>query len=249
MARMRRLLLALAVVAGACGGEPVPSPSASPATTEPSSPSPDVSESPAASPVRPKGIPTTFEKGPPSGDLPLDQLVPPEALITGTWYVPAAGGIGEQVVIAYSSGEDPDPFATDDGLVVWQRFPERPAWRAVLGFFDAAPKGVLGIDVPAIGDVNGDGHDDLLTLESTGGSGACGVWRVLATDPATGAMSELFERSACDAGIALEGGRLTIEEAIYEPDDAHCCPSATRTTTMRWNGERWKVIGRETAPT
>lgn len=255
MRRFLPLALAAAFALASCGGRNVEVPGAeptrtasSPAPTEP--PSPEPSTTPAPTPhLEPAGLPATFPKDIPSGDLPLGRLVPLEALVTGTWYVPETAGTGEQVVIAYATGEDPDPLSVDHGLAVWQRYPDRPAWRAVYGFFDPAKREVLGIDVPMTGDLNGDGHEDLLTLEHTGGSGACGLWRALATDPSTGAMSELYAERACDTNVVIDRGDLVVTEAVFRPGDAHCCPSKQRSTTMRWTGDRWKVVDEEVVDT
>ena len=66
-----------------------------------------------------------------------------------------------------------------------------------------AAHGVLGISMEP-GDLTGDGIVDLLTNEHTGGSGACGRWRVIASEP--GVATEIFRRDTCDTDIAIAAG-------------------------------------------
>ena len=37
-------------------------------------------------------------------------------------------------------------------------------------------------------------------------------------------------------------------EAIFRADDQHCCPSAFRESTLRWNGTSWDEISSEVVP-
>jgi hypothetical protein len=96
---------------------------------------------------------------------------------------------------------------------------------------------VLGIRLRS-GDLTGDGYRDLLAFEETGGSGACGVWRVFAA--VDGTLRELLRRRTCDTDISLARGGLQVTAAVFEPGDAHCCPSALRQLTLRWDGSRWR---------
>ncbi|MGZ8605286.1 MAG: hypothetical protein ACXWX9_11115 [Actinomycetota bacterium] len=239
-AAIAALVLSLAALV-ACDGEdraagPTPSapPSASPsptATTPPPEPSPTAEPSPSPRPFPPVwAAPIEADVAP--DELADADLVPPDALITDRVSLPAAGGVLDQVAVAYTIGED--PFAAEHGLAVWQRFAEAPAWSVVLVFVDAPDEGVLGIDLQT-GDVTGDGHDDVLAFEQTGGSGACGRWRVLAA--AGGTIAQVFSKRTCDTQITLVAGALEMREAVFEPDDAHCCPSAFRTTTLAWDSE------------
>jgi hypothetical protein len=164
--------------------------------------------------------------------------------LTGRIELPAAGTVPDQVAVAYVVGED--PFAAEHGVAVWQRFPDEPAWSVVYAFADPPEEGVLGIRLNS-GDLTGDGHDELLVLEERGGTGACGTWTVVS---GTGAdTSSIFTRETCDTEIAIVDGALVVREAVYEPDDPHCCPSAFRTVTLRWNGERFARTGVEVEPT
>jgi hypothetical protein len=266
---VRRIeLLALAVlvlVAAACtdGGEPPASPSpsrttaASPRPTpEPSEPpSPSTPPSPSASPtpwtvpdsVRvPADAPTTLDD--PSaidavetGDL--APLTPPGAEVTRSAVLIAADDRAEQVALTWRRGDD--PFDAEHGFVVWQRFPEDPAWRAVYAFTDRPRKGVLGIRLDA-GDLTRDATTlDALTFEQQGGTGACGIWRVVLSTP--GAADEVFRRSTCDTEIRIARGGLSVREAVFAPEDPHCCPSQIRTSRLEWDGEAFVEVSSELA--
>ena len=141
---------------------------------------------------------------------------------------------------------DEEPSGRRTGLIVWQRFAEPPIWRAVYAFTDPLRKGVFGIRVDT-GDLTGDRISDLLSFEDVGGSGACGTYRVIATT--VGDASEIFRRDTCDTEIAISRGDLRVREAVYRPDDPHCCPSAFRTTVLRWNGTSWEETSSEAVPT
>ena len=252
MARMRRLLpLALAVLAlAACEGgstdgaspSPSPSPSASP-TAATGSPTPSPSPSPVTRPIAPAWA-SPIERDLEPEELPEGALVPPGAILTGRIDLPAAGPVRDQVAVAYVVGED--PFASEHGLAVWQRFAEAPAWSVVYAFADPPDEGVLGIRLNS-GDLTGDGHDELLVLEERGGTGACGTWTVVSADAEE--TSSIFTRETCDTEIAIVDGALEVREAVFEPDDTHCCPSAFRTTTLEWNGERFARTDVEVEPT
>jgi hypothetical protein len=105
---------------------------------------------------------------------------------------------------------------------------------------------VFGIRVDA-GDLTGDAIPDLLSFEDVGGSGACGTYRVIAST--VGDASEIFRRATCDTEIAISKGDLRVREAVFEPDDPHCCPSAFRTSVLRWNGATWEEVSSEVVPT
>jgi hypothetical protein len=211
-----------------------PSPSKGYAATE--SPSADPSVSPIATPTLepelrlPPDAPTAFE-GDVTAEGPFEELVPPGSEVLGAWFQQAPDGSRAFTGVVWGRGED--PFARELGLVLWERFPEGTTWRATHAFTDAPARGVLGISL-AVADLTGDGLDDALTFEQTGGSGACGTWRVIA--PVHGGAVAALRRTTCDAGIAIVGTHLELREAVFEPDDAHCCPSAFRTTTLEWDG-------------
>ena len=145
----------------------------------------------------------------------------------------------DQVAVGWFSGE---LAASRSGVIVWQRAGDEAAWRAVYAFTDPKRRGVLGIGMDQ-GDVTGDAIPDLLTFEDVGGSGGCGVYRVIATSD--GDAAEIFRRSACDTEIRIAGNDLRVREAVFGPDDPHCCPSAFRTTVLRWNGSDWVEASEE----
>jgi hypothetical protein len=172
----------------------------------------------------------------------LTPLAPTGAEITFTALQTTPQDPIDQIALAWRRGAD--AFASTHGLVVWQRF-EGPEWRALYAFTDRPRRGVLGITMDP-GDLTGDGIVDLLSNEHTGGTGACGTWRVVASE--LGSATEIFRRDTCDTEIVIAAGELRIREAVYETGDPHCCPSAFRITTLRWNGEEWVETGSETQP-
>lgn len=243
MAEVRRLVLLviLLIVAAACDGVDRAGPTETPTPTATGSPSPSPSPSlpPSPSPsAAPRPIPPAWalpvEEDLAPGALPVEALVPPGAELTDRVDLPAAGGLPDQVAVAYAIGED--PFAREHGFAIWERFPEPPSWSVVYAIVDPPKRGVLGVRLQA-GDVTGDGHDDVLVFEETGGTGACGTWSVVAAS--TGDTGRVFKRRTCDAEFRLLGGALELREAVYEPGDPHCCPSAFRYATYEWDGARF----------
>jgi hypothetical protein len=250
--------LALAGAACSGSGEPVPSPPATTRTTAtettrtpsstPTTPSPSVSPGPAVDPdVRlPEGMPAIVDD---ATDLALiaagdfGALVPPGASYANASVLVTPEDPIDQIALTWL---DEEPSGHRSGLIVWQRFADPPIWRAVYAFTDPPRKGVFGIRVDT-GDVTGDRIVDLLSFEDVGGSGACGTYRVIATT--VGEASEIFLRDTCDTEIAISQGDLRVREALYRPDDPHCCPSAFRTTVLRWNGGSWEETSSEVVPT
>ena len=245
--------MSLAVAGAACSGsdEPVPTPSATTAPTttptmlsptpgaEPSSPEPTPAEDPD---VRlPEGMPAIVDDADDlaliaSGDL--TPLLPPGASHASR--VALRDPI-EQIVLTWSDG---DPLRRRNGLIVWQRS-EHDGWHAVYAFTDPARLGVFGIRVDA-GELTDDAIADVLSFEDVGGSGACGTYRVIAST--RGDASEIFRRDVCDTQMAISGGDLRIREAVFRADDPHCCPSAFRESTLRWNGTSWDEVSSEVVP-
>jgi hypothetical protein len=246
----------LLIVLMACGGESVPPagpPSASPPESpSPSSPSPSgstssASSSPSTSPtsgpiVLPPGVPATYAPDDEAGDVPPEALIPTNAEATGTAFPHFSDGeIG--IVVTYARGDD--PFAREQGLVVWRRFGRAPHWRATYGFRDPASAGVLGIQVQ-LGEATGDDQPEALTFESIGGTGNCGGWRVVQL--ASAIETDIEPLDTCDTEIqfSTDPAGLTINEAIFKAGDAHCCPSRYRVRQLEWDGEAFEVTSRET---
>jgi hypothetical protein len=250
---MQRAIRATAfvVLAVACGGDTVPtsSPTVSPSADTPpppSSPGDTASPRPFIEPVDiPAGTPPSFGDDVDAADLPAGDLVPARTTPTDLW--PAIAPDGTQfALIAFAAPSD-DPLRQARGLVVWRRFVDDPPWRAVFGLSDPADAGVVEIHA-LIGDTTGDGSPDALTFEGTGGSGACGTWRLL--DLAANAGT--FERTTCDTTMerSTDPVGLLIRKAIFEEGDAHCCPSATRITLLTFEPTSgWTVFSSHEEPT
>jgi hypothetical protein len=230
----------------AMGPTPRPSPTVTSGPSETATPEPTVTTSPEPY-LSPRPIPPAWaapiDEGVEPEMLEDDALVPPDAHLTDRLTLPAASGIPDGVAVAYVLG--PDPFAAEHGFALWQRFDEAPAWSVVFAFVDPPRKGILGIRLEA-GDLTADGHPEILAFEDQGGTGACGTWRVIA--PAPGMAREVFRRTTCDTQIRIAGDVLDVREAVFEPGDPHCCPSAFRRTTLRWNGLRFREIASEIEP-
>jgi hypothetical protein len=198
-------------------------------------------------PDLPAGVPDSFDRDLPSGDVPADELVPSSTELTGTWY--ATTSAGDAIVVSWAApGADAaDPFVAR-GVAVWRRFDDGGApWRPVYGV--AYPKGAGVYAIGAVtGDMTGNGSDDALVFAETGGSGGCGTYDVI--DLAAG--SRAFDRQVCDTLItpSADPPGLTVIESVYRPDDPHCCPSATRTTLMTYGDDgAWHVASRQVIPT
>ncbi len=235
------------VLAAACSGDPVSTPTAStptlPASVSPSeSPSPDTSVEPVNVP---SGTPASFDDDLDSPDVPPEALIPPGTSVTDFWYAETAAG--STILVAFV---DPgtDPFRLEHGLVVWRRFPGEPEpWRPVFGLLDPPERGVVELHA-IIGDATGDGSPDALTFENTGGSGVCGTWRVI--DLA--ANVAVFTKKTCDTTIDLstDPPGLIVREAVFAPDDAHCCPSSTKTSVLKFDeATGWTVDSTTEQPT
>ena len=252
--------MVLTLAGAACSGSDVPAAAPSGATgpttmeTTPSitATTETPTSSPSSSPVvdadvrLPEGMPAIVDDPTDLASIEAGEftsLVPPEARIASQ-VGPALGvasqpEANDQIAVTWF---DEDPPEGTTGLIVWQRFEDPPAWRAVYAFTDPPRKGVFGIRLDP-GDVTGDRIPDLLTFEDVGGSGACGTYRVVATS--VGDASEIFRREACDTQIAISAGDLRIREAVFHADDPHCCPSAFRESVLRWNGTSWDEISSE----
>jgi len=193
----------------------------------------------------PTGTPGSYAEGVDAADLPPEALVPGGTAPSELWPVVAPNGT-QFALVSFAEPSD-DPFRQARGLIVWHRFDDAPPWRPVFSFSDAADAGVVQIRA-TIGDATGDGSPDALTFEDTGGSGACGVWRVL--DLA--ANAQVFERRTCDTTIDLSADPvgLSVREAVFEEGDAHCCPSAFTISILEFGGSSsWTVVSTIEQPT
>lgn len=227
MRRSIALWALLVFAAASCEGDGAPSPTA----TSPTATSPPATAGPFG---LPQGTPPSFDEDLAASDLPLDELVPEGARPVARWEADPA--IGESVLVSYERGDD--PFAQERGLLVWVRDPSgEPPWRPFFGFSSRPSERVVGIGVQ-IGDGTGDGSVDALAFARTLSSGACGTWRLV--DLVGAAV--VWTRRTCDTDVSIDErqGGLVVAGAVFRAGDAHCCPSAIRTTLLTFEGTEWR---------
>jgi len=247
---MRRIavLAAVALGVGACGGggtsgDRSPSPSAVTTSPTPKRASPTLSSpapsSPVATPIElPPHTASTVADDVAAADLDTAALIPRGAEVDRSWITRDP----EALVVAYVMPGS-DPFRQDRGTIVWRRFDDAPAWRAVAWFPTSAESGVLGVD-GIVADVTGNGLQDVLMAAYTGGSGACARWTVVDVE----AGDRVFARDLCDGRIdpSADPIGLSVDQAVYRVGDPHCCPSAFRTTVLTYAGDgRWTVASKD----
>lgn len=247
MRTSRVFIACLLLVTGACTHSAV-RPSSSPTVRRSGSDAghPSTSPDPTASPSLvpsgvPAGTPEGYAKDVPPEKIAPQSLVPAGMTVTDAWST--ATSVGETAGVAYI--EPGDPLQAPRGLVIWRRSPGgAPPWRPVFGL--TTGPGVLQLDT-LLGDATGDGSDDALVFEGTGGSGACGTTLLL--DLA--ANTQVFKKTACDTVVDFSPDPvgLSIRQAVYGPSDSHCCPSAFRATVLTYVGGSWVVAARTTTPT
>jgi hypothetical protein len=219
--------IAVILVLGACGSAP-------PAPESPTpSPEPD-----------PSAMPTSVAADLSPSAIPPEDLVPAGADVTGEWFAITERGV--MVLIAWVE-PGADPFRLPRGFAVWRRYEATPHWRSDLVEWHGPEDEIQQIQVTTA-DVTGDGSDDALVFRGTGGSGACGHWSTI--DLAR--LKETYRRDLCDGH--LEPGPpgspgLVLTESVYRQGDAHCCPSAIRTTTLTWAGGAWRVTDKSLVET
>ena len=223
-------ILALALLTAACGGATVSAPGPSGPTTSGGSPS--LATTPA--PLSPSPVPPSVEVVELDGraaDLPLDELVPDRADVTGSWIL--AGGSAEAILVAWSR-RSPDPLVSGHGYAVFRRMRELGQWWGIYRRDIGRRSGVLGVSA-ITADVTDDGAEDALVIEQTGGTGACGTYRVVDVQ----AGESVFERAVCDTRIEPSTAPvgLAMRRAVFGPDDPHCCPSGFRTTILVYDGD------------
>jgi hypothetical protein len=185
-------------------------------------------------------MPTSIAADLSPSEIPPEDLVPDGADVTGEWFAFTDRGV--MVVIAWvETGSDYSRLP--HGYAVWRRYGAEPHWRADLVERRDPGDEIQGIQITT-GDLTGDGSDDALVFEIVGGSGACGHWSVI--DLAR--LKGTYRRDLCDGRIEpgpLGSPGLIVTESVYREGDAHCCPSATRKTTLTWTGTDWRVTDRK----
>ena len=207
--------------------------SASGTSQTPGAGTPPSSATPTPPTDLPVGIPTSYDDDVPGSDVPSEALIPAGSQLSNRWM--AETDAGEVIVVAYFLPGG-DPFVQARGFVEWRRSEGAvPPWTPVFGLDRAKRDGVLGFD-GVVGDVTGDGSHDLVLQEATGGSGACGTWRIIDLAAAV----QRWTKMLCDARVDLsvDPVGLSITEAVYAPDDPHCCPSDFRTTVLVYRDGR-----------
>jgi hypothetical protein len=189
-------------------------------------------------------MPMSFDADVTPPSLPWDALVPEGATVTDQWFAFIDDGV--LVLIAWvEPGSDFSRLPR--GFAVWGRHPSKPHWRADLVVRHDPEDGIQEIQITTA-DVTGDRSDDAVVFEGIGGSGGCGEWSVLDLTR----LEEIFRRELCDGRIEpgpLGSPALILTESVYREGDAHCCPSAVRTTTLVWKGRAWRVTDKTVAET
>ena len=222
-----------ATVSATSSREPSSSSSSVEPTVEPTT-------EPSPAPELPAGLPASYDEDAAARDVPPEALAPPGVDVTDA--IVAATSSGESIVVMWTVPSD-DPFRTATGWAAWRRFPDPPTWRPVLGRAHAPEDGVLGVAALAA-DVTGDGSEDAVLFEATGGSGACGNY--LVADLADGVV--VFSRSLCDGRVdpSSDPVGLTLTRSVFLEGDPHCCPSKTKTSVLTYAGARsWDVASSE----
>jgi hypothetical protein len=250
---MRRLSpWVLTVVTAAlvgCGAGPpsAPDPTTPVGTSGPaastSSPAPPA-VAPSPVPPLPAGLPPSFEDDVPAAGVPTAALVPLMAQVTGAWYGFTSGG--EAIVVAWQM-PGADPFRRARGIAAWRRFDDGgDPWRPVWGTTFGKGEGVVSIQ-GVTADVSADDSDDAVLFAGTSGSGGCGM--ALVVDLLEG--RRIYERALCDARLdpSTSPTGLRLTESVFAPGDAHCCPSAVRTSILTYDGRGWTVASSVTEPT
>ena len=165
--------------------------------------------------------------------IPIGQLAPAET-DTEAWWLPARRG-GPYLLVAWHRPDERkerhDENSRTRGVIVWHR--RRETWKLV--YARRHPWWVhLGVDR---GDVTGDGRADVLLSEENGGTGGCGVRRVLAPSPRR--AREIYRRHLCEGYVRIEDGALVVDEAIGPcpvPDGSAHCFGGRKTSELHWNG-------------
>jgi hypothetical protein len=229
-----RSLLAcfVALLVSACTADRETTPSATPPAVASSMPS------------LPPGLPPSFGDDVGPGDVPAAALIPLGAEVTGSW--DASTSVGEAIVVAWSL-PGPDPFRLDRGIAAWRHLDDGGApWRPVWGQAFPARREPLQNLTADVADVTSDGSADAVVSAEVGGSGACGS--VFVVDLATG--QRIYRSAGCDRIVtpSVDPVGLSVREAVYKPGDAHCCPSAVRTTVLVYADGSWQTASSTTSP-
>jgi hypothetical protein len=232
------------LVAGCEGATTAPAPSSHPSTTAAAQPSATETTPMPTVALTPEpgagGVPTSYLPDAPPSEVPPEALVPAGASVEGEWFAFTDDGV--MIVVAWSEpGEDVSSLPR--GFAVWRHDDLSPHWRAA--FVDRSGRDGLSDIRITTADVTGDGSDDVLAFQADpfGGTGGCGTWLVVRLPQ----LDRIYRYELCDGTLQpgpLGAPGLVLTGSIYRPGDAHCCPSAVRTTTMVWDGSDWLVTDR-----
>jgi hypothetical protein len=165
-----------------------------------------------------------------------DAWLPPGADLAAATRLAPTRGVPEQIVVAWRRDDDAQPLDTV-GLTIWQG--SGRDWEPV---YSRVSTHVYWIDF-SVAELTGDAHPDLLVREDIGGSGSCGIYRVLSS--LDGRIRQLFVRTQCrSAGsIAAYDGALHIRDS-YGLLGALAAARyrLSRTTVRRWNGKELAIV-------
>jgi hypothetical protein len=166
------------------------------------------------------------------------RLVPSDAVVVHAWPIPAGGGVPAQLAVHWQRVSLAGSPLDTSGLVLWERARSSSGWRLIHSLrFPAHLVGLLNLRV---GDVNGDGHADVVLFEDMGGSACCGVYRVLAE--VRRHITQLLVRRGCfdNTRVRLMHGALVMYDGVErDPRTAnqiHCCWKTWLRTDLRWRG-------------
>jgi hypothetical protein len=164
--------------------------------------------------------------------------VPTGAVVLQKQTLRATGGVPDQRVVTWQLGGKPEePSSSLYGVSIWQGKRQIYSHRARAG--------ALRLSVET-GDFTGDAHDDVLVFDDLDGSGACGVYRVLATG--AGSARQVNARLLCEdqGSIHLRKHGLLVSLGVRrDPKTAqqtHCCYRFVRRTVLRWTGGRLVTV-------
>jgi hypothetical protein len=146
-------------------------------------------------------------------------------------------GTDRRIVTWRLGGHAEEPSTGLYGVTIWQGKQRLYSHRA-------APV-TYGIHIET-GDFSGDGRNDALLFEDHDGSGGCGVYRALVSEPTS--MRQVNARLLCvdrgsihlrPAGLVF---RIGVRKDPMTAEQIHCCYEALRTTAKRWDGRRLVVV-------
>ena len=177
---------------------------------------------PALPRYRPAEQPRRFIGSPNPADL-----VPGDAVAKQAWR------FGRRIAVWWQRQSFIGSDLDTGGIVIWQ-----PGWRLAYSLPLAVTE-VFRVQAQR-GDVNGDGEPDLLLFEDMGGSGGCGIHRLLA--PVGAGIRQLYATNDCEDNARLEiahGALVVYTGLVRDPrsgSQIHCCWKTWLRTTIRWHG-------------